>query len=105
MPSKKPRSPKKGIQVRIDANMSERAERVFRAIGLDTPTAIRMFFAKVAVTGGIPFPVQDDSYTTYTPQQMREIEKAYKESFEQRNVRGPFVSAKAMLEDMRQHRI
>lgn len=100
MHAKKRRPPKKGIQVRIDADVSARAERVFQAVGIDIPTAIRMFFAKVAVTGGIPFSVRDDSYTVYSPEDLAEIDAAYGESFHKRNLRGPFHSVEGMFEDI-----
>ena len=91
---------KKGIQVRMDADLSARAGRIFEAVGIDTPTAIRMFFVKVVVTGGIPFPVQSDPYTMYTPEEIEEIEAAYKASFDPRNLRGPFSTAKEMFDDI-----
>lgn len=104
MSPKKTRAPKKGIQVRIDADLSARAERVFRAVGIDTPTAIRMFFVKVAVTGGIPFPVRDDTYDVYSPKELEEIDAAYRESFDERNLRGPFVSVDEMFDDIEQQK-
>lgn len=100
MPSKRARPRKKGIQVRIDADMSERAERIFKAIGIDTPTAIRMFFAKVAVTGGIPFPVRDDASEAYSPNDLAEIDAAYVESFHKRNIHGPFATVEGMFCDI-----
>ena len=101
MPKQQKRPNKKGIQVRIDAELSARAERIFQTVGIDTPTAIRMFFAKVVVTGGIPFSVQNDTYTMYTPEEIEEIEAAYKASFNPRNLRGPFSTAKEMFDDIR----
>ena len=95
---------KKGIQVRIDADLSARAERVFEAIGIDTPTAIRIFFKKVAVTGGIPFPVQDDSYFHYSPEELKEIDAAYKESLDPKNLYGPYDSAEEMFADIHRRR-
>lgn len=105
MSPKKTRTPKKGIQVRIDADLSARAERVFRAVGIDTPTAIRMFFVKVAVTGGIPFPVRDDTYDVYSPKELKEIDAAYRESFDERNLRGPFDSVEEMFDDIERQKL
>lgn len=100
MSPKKTRTPKKGIQVRIDADLSARAERVFRAVGIDTPTAIRMFFTKVAVTGGIPFPVRDDSYAVYTQKDLAEIDAAYEESLHTCNLHGPFNTIEEVFGDI-----
>ena len=100
MTSPKRRRAKKGIQVRMDADLSARAERIFASIGVDTPTAIRMFFMKVVVTGGIPFSVQNDTYMSYTPEEMKEIKEAYEESLDPRNLHGPFSSVKDMLKNL-----
>lgn len=48
----------KNLQVRLDAKLKQKAEKVFQKIGIDTPTAIRIFFAKVVEFGGIPFILQ-----------------------------------------------
>lgn len=61
--------PQKNLQVRVDEKLQRRAERVFKKIGIDTPTAIRVFFSKVADIGGIPFLLQSDE-DSYTPQQI-----------------------------------
>ena len=43
------------LQVRMDRNLKDSAEEIFAEIGLDTTTAVRLFFTKVAQTGSIPF--------------------------------------------------
>ena len=43
------------IQVRIDKSLKDRVTDVYEAIGLDLPTAIRMFFKKSILVGGLPF--------------------------------------------------
>ena len=55
----------RNLQVRIDDKLRKRAEKVFEKVGIDTPTAIRIFFSKVADTGSIPFPLQylEDNYS------------------------------------------
>ena len=100
MPKQQKHRNKKGIQVRMDADLSSRAERVFATVGIDTPTAIRMFFSKVVITGGIPFSVKDDFFAAYTPEELCEIREAYDESFDTKNLRGPFSSAKEMFRDI-----
>lgn len=43
------------IQVRVDKDLKERVANVYDAVGLDLPTAIRMFFKKSILAGGLPF--------------------------------------------------
>jgi addiction module RelB/DinJ family antitoxin len=43
------------LQVRMDASLRKDAEAVFKEIGVDATTAVRMFFSKVVRTKSIPF--------------------------------------------------
>ncbi|MDR1974507.1 MAG: type II toxin-antitoxin system RelB/DinJ family antitoxin [Bacteroidales bacterium] len=43
------------VQARIEPDIKKKAEMYFHSFGMDTATAIRIFFAKVAETGKIPF--------------------------------------------------
>lgn len=88
---------KKPIQVWIDETLKEQVERIFRRYGLDTASAVRTFFMKVNLTGGIPYNLRDDGYDHYTPEQMAEIERVYRESYDPKNVFGPFDSAEDMF--------
>ncbi len=45
------------VQARIDPAIKEKAESYFRSFGIDNATAIRIFYAKVAEVGGIPFTI------------------------------------------------
>jgi addiction module RelB/DinJ family antitoxin len=53
------------VQARIDSAVKEKAENYFRLFGLDSATAIRIFFAKVADTGSIPFTIGLDPEDVY----------------------------------------
>ena len=48
----------KTIQVRVDDQLKESADRLFSSLGLDTSTAIRMFLIASMEEGGIPFPIK-----------------------------------------------
>src|SRR4051812_12348157 len=65
--------PQRNLQVRLDEKLQRRAEKVFKKIGIDTPTAIRVFFTKVADSGGIPFLLQSDD-DGYTPKQIAALD-------------------------------
>ena len=43
------------IQVRVEKELKERVSNIYEAVGLDLPTAIRMFFKKSILVGGLPF--------------------------------------------------
>lgn len=43
------------IQVRMDKELKDRVSDIYETVGLDLPTAIRMFFKKSLLVGGLPF--------------------------------------------------
>ena len=55
------------IQVRVDDVLKKNAEILFNDLGIDTPTAIRLFLKQSVLRRGIPFPVTvaDDFYNEY----------------------------------------
>ena len=44
----------------MDTRLKKEAEAVFKKIGLDATTAVRMFYKKVVTTRSIPFPLIAD---------------------------------------------
>lgn len=45
------------IQVRVDTKLKQEATEIFKEIGMDMPTAIRMFLKKTVANHGFPFEV------------------------------------------------
>lgn len=43
------------IQIRVDDQLKKEVTDIYEQLGLDLPTAIRMFLKKSVVTRGIPF--------------------------------------------------
>ena len=43
------------VQIRVTAELKEQAEAVFKAMGLKTSEAIRLFLQQTVNTGGLPF--------------------------------------------------
>ena len=72
---------KSSVQVRLDEDLKKEAETIFDNLGLDAPTAIRMFFKKVVATRSIPFAVEESPYT-FTKGEETEILKAVEESYD-----------------------
>ena len=46
------------VQVRMDTELRDSATETFDALGLDLPTAIRVFLKKAVAVQGIPFDVR-----------------------------------------------
>ena len=46
------------IQARVDPELKDAVDSILADNGLDIPTAIRMYFAKIIRVGGIPFDVR-----------------------------------------------
>ena len=90
----------KNLQVRIDEKLRQNVEEILKRIGIDPPTAVRMFFKKIEITGGIPFDLRDDDTERYSPEEWKKIEEAYKESFDEKNLIGPFDSMEEALQEL-----
>ncbi len=45
------------IQVRVDEELKVQAERLFRVLGIDMATAIRLFLTQAVMKNSIPFPI------------------------------------------------
>ena len=87
---------KSSIQVRVDEDLKKDAEAVFENIGVDAPTAIRMFLKKVVATRSIPFVVGEAPYH-FTPEEEAGILQAAEESHDPKDLDGPFHSAKEAI--------
>ena len=84
------------LQIRIDDVLKQNSDSLFAGLGLDTPTAVRIFLTAAQEYNGFPFPVQHRSFSSET---MRAIEDARNN----RNLYGPYQTAEeavnAMLEE------
>lgn len=67
------------IQVRVDKNLKDEAEKLFEQMGLNPSAAVRLFYAQTINSGGIPFqPTVDPFYS-------KENQARLMESLEQLN--------------------
>lgn len=81
----------KAIQIRVDQKLKKDADLIFEDLGLDAPTAIRLFLKKVVVTKSIPFELKSTKTENgFTEEFENEVLKA---SIEKDQI-GPFKSAK-----------
>ena len=63
---------KSNVQVRVDTDLKKDAESIFDNLGVDTPTAIRIFLKKVVATRSIPFNLEESPYV-FTKEEEQEI--------------------------------
>jgi len=87
------------IQVRVDDKLKAEVDILFSALGMDTSTAIRIFFAAALENNGIPFAVR----RSRDRKPNAELREAMEDVREGRNLYGPYASGeealRAMLED------
>lgn len=63
------------IQVRVDENLKKEADDLFIDLGLDTPTAIRIFLKQAIKQRGLPFEVCQFTPNAETIAAMEEADK------------------------------
>ena len=49
------------VQVKIDTQTKNDVTNLYESLGLDLPTAIRIFFKKSIAVGGLPFELRNDT--------------------------------------------
>ena len=87
------------IQIRMDEELKNDASAILEDIGLDLPTAIRVFLKKVVAREGIPFDVaREDTPNSVTIAAMRETEEimAHPERYKS------YSSVAEMMKDLEQ---
>ncbi len=55
------------VQVRVEPALKQKADALFRNIGLDTTTAVRLFFTQSILRGNIPFEITANNGSTAAP--------------------------------------
>ena len=53
------------IQVRVDDELKTKSEELFRDLGTDTTTAIRMFLTQALAVNGFPFEIKKATVNPY----------------------------------------
>lgn len=67
------------VQARLDKDLKQEVTEIYEALGMDLPTAIRMFFMRSKMVRGIPF----DTTLPKTVVTKAEAAKALEDLFEQ----------------------
>ncbi len=86
------------IQVRVDDEVKMQADKLFSTLGIDTPTAIRMFLKQSIMRHGIPFAVTtvDDFHNSYN---LKALEASAKNMEKKHNVIVKTIAELEALED------
>jgi DNA-damage-inducible protein J len=50
------------VQIRVEPTLKQKADTLFRSIGLDTATAVRLFFTQSLLKGTIPFEITANNH-------------------------------------------
>jgi len=84
------------IQIRVDDDTKTAADALFRNLGLDTSTAVRMFLSASIANDGIPFAVKNRKPNA-------DLLEAIQDTRDRHNLHGPYKTAEeavaAMLDD------
>lgn len=49
------------VQIKVDTKTKTDVTNIYESLGLDLPTAVRIFFKKSIAVGGLPFELRDDT--------------------------------------------
>jgi len=79
------------IQIRIEPEIKADVERILREMGLTLSQAVGIFFRRVRLERGIPFPVKIPSKKTL---------RAMKDAEAGRYLRGPFDTVQDLMADL-----
>lgn len=63
------------VQIRMDSELRDSAAKTFDALGLDLPTAIRIFLKKSVAVQGLPFEVRAEIPNEETRRAMENAER------------------------------
>jgi len=88
------------IQVRVDDDLKAKADELFKDLGTDTTTAIRMFLTQALAVNGFPFEIKRASVNPYGA--LTELELLGKlEKSREHAAQGMYRDADAVSQDMR----
>ena len=69
------------VQVKVDTKTKKEVTSIYESLGLELPTAIRIFFKKSIAVGGLPFDLRNDNRS-----ERWDIYKEARDSIQKNNV-------------------
>lgn len=88
------------IQIRVDNDLKNKADALFKELGTDTTTAIRMFLAQAIANEGFPFEIKRKTANPYATMSEEEILQKL-ESSRAHAEQGMVREANDVISDMR----
>ncbi len=88
------------IQIRVDDDLKNKSDQLFKDLGTDTTSAIRMFLTQAVAHNGFPFEIKrtvPNPYTTMTEEEMFQRLEQSRVSSE----KGSYRNAESVISDMR----
>lgn len=89
------------IQVHVDDELKSKSDQLFKALGIDTTSAIRIFLAQAVANNGFPFEIKRVEHNPYFAM----AEEMLLEKLERSRVsasQGNYKSADTVIADMRE---
>lgn len=89
------------IQVRVDDELKNKSDQLFKDLGTDTTSAIRMFLIQAVANNGFPFEIKRAESNPYTAMSEEEILQKLEKS-RKAAAKGNYRPADSVISDMRE---
>ena len=88
------------IQIRVDDELKIKSDKLFKELGTDTTTAIRMFLTQAVANDGFPLEIKRITRNPYTAMSEEELLEKLERSRESA-AQGKYRSAEEVVSNMR----
>ena len=88
------------IQIRVDADLKQKSDALFRELGTDTTSAIRIFLTQAVANNGFPFEIRKAPANPYAAMTEGEILQKLEKAREHAG-QGMYKEANGIVSDMR----
>jgi len=85
----------KNIQFRVESDLKNKAEMLFGNLGIDLPTAFRLFLKKSVATKSIPFRIEQED--GFGKEEVRELLAILRQVKKRKGTIGPFKDSKSII--------
>ena len=89
------------LQIRVEDELKEKSDALFKALGTDTTSAIRMFLTQAVANNGFPFAFKEKTMVPYVTFAKDDVLKRL-EASRQHAAEGKVRDADDVISDMRQ---
>ena len=88
------------IQIRVDDELKQKSDMLFRELGTDTTSAVRIFLTQAVAYNGFPFEIKRAANNPYTAVSEEEILQKLEKS-RLHDSQGQYMDADEVISDMR----